>query len=160
MEQIIIVPNELSQAECIQLIHDANIDNTVAEDPAFNYGDYNNLERRRMLEHGIVKRLAQKYKWNVVNAPLVFYPPGTGNEIHCDNSIVSNGEIVKITEWTHSVIIFLNDNFNGGHLVYPKQGIDIKPTVGTMVVAPAGSEFPHEVTKVDANRYVLVMRLI
>ena len=160
MEQIIVVPKLLNKEECDQLILDANFQNTVARTSAYDYQDYNNLERRRMTDHAIVKEIGEIFQWNIENAPLIWYPKGTSNVLHCDNSILKDGEVIKMTEWKHSVIIFLNDDFDGGELIYPDQGFTIKPKIGTMVVAPAGIEFPHYVTPVSSDRYVLVLRLI
>ena len=160
MDQIIVVPKALTPEACDILIKDADFHNTTANAAPFDYKDYNNLERRRMNDHPIVKGLGELFKWNIENAPIIWYPAGTSNTLHADNSINDNGNIIKMTDWTHSVIVFLNDNFNGGELIYPDQGIVIKPTIGTMVVAPAGIDYPHMVTKTDSDRYVLVLRLI
>jgi hypothetical protein len=160
VDQIIVVPNILSKEQCAQMIVDAGFDQYAERVAPFDYKDYNNLERRRMTEHHIVKLLTEKFSWKLDAAPCLWYPAGSSNAMHADNSINENGIIVKLTDWTHSVILFLNDNFDGGELVYPNQGLTIKPTIGTMVVAPAGIEFPHMVTETDSDRYVLVLRLI
>lgn len=52
------------------------------------------------------------------------------------------------------VVIYLNDNFIGGELVYPDLGVSIKPKQG-MLVFHKGSD-KHKVTKVlSGNRYTL-----
>lgn len=160
MDQIIVVPNTLSKEECIELIRDANFDVYQYRDAPFEFKDYNNVERRRMTEHHIVQSLATKFGWNVDAAPVIWYPSGAANTMHADNAINENGVVVKMTEWTHSVIIFLNEEFDGGELIYPDQGLTIKPKTGTMVIAPAGIEFPHYVTSTSADRYALVVRII
>ena len=47
-----------------------------------------------------------------------------------------------------SVIAFCNDDFDGGELVFPRQGITIKPELGMMVIFPSGFTHPHESTEI------------
>lgn len=64
----------------------------------------------------------------------------------------------KITKHYHihkdkySVVIFLNDDFNGGELIFPN--ITIKP-IKNMLVYFTGDE-PHYVNETDSDRYTLV----
>lgn len=160
MDQIIVVPNILSKEQCIKLIQDANFHEDKVREAPFDFKDYNNLERIPMTNSDAVKSLAALFKWNVESAPLIWYPAGASNSMHADNSINENGTVVKMTDWTHSVIIFLNQEFNGGELIYPEQGITVKPKTGTMVITPAGIDYPHYVSATDSDRYVLVLRLI
>jgi hypothetical protein len=160
VDQIVLVPNILSKEQCAQMIVDAKFDIPVKRDAPFEYKDYNLLQRRRMKEHPLVLELTSLFQWNVDSAPIIWYPAGTSNSMHADNSINENGDVIKMTEWTRSVIIFLNEEFHGGELIYPEQGLIVKPKTGTMLIAPAGIDYPHYVTATDSDRYVLVLRLI
>lgn len=160
MEQIVIVPNLLTKEICDKLISDANFSGTASTTPAFNYSDSIKIERRNFSEHHLIKDISYKFGFNVENAPMLWYPKNTPNPLHADNSIFENGSVIKVKNWKRSAIIFLNENFNGGELCYPEQGVCVKPKTGMMLVAPAGIEFPHLVTPADRDRYVLVLRII
>lgn len=43
-----------------------------------------------------------------------------------------------------SAVIYLNDNYEGGEISFPKQGITIKPSAGSMVIFPSVPPFFHE----------------
>ena len=67
-------------------------------------------------------------------------------ERHSDNS---GGSEIK-----YGVVLYLNDNFEGGELYYPNLDLVIKPEKGMLVYHPGDEE--HEVLKViSGNRYTL-----
>lgn len=43
-----------------------------------------------------------------------------------------------------SAIIYLNDDYEGGELYFPEQGVTIKPEAGSVVVFPSVEPFYHE----------------
>jgi len=56
-----------------------------------------------------------------------------------------------------SVVIFCNDDFVGGNLVFPRQDITITPEKGLMVLFPSGFTHPHELTEItDGIKYSIV----
>jgi predicted 2-oxoglutarate/Fe(II)-dependent dioxygenase YbiX len=56
-----------------------------------------------------------------------------------------------------SVVYFLNDDFEGGELVFPKLELTIKPQAGLMVCFPSDHNFIHGVNPVTAgHRYTVV----
>lgn len=53
-------------------------------------------------------------------------------------------------------IIYLNDNYSGGHTYYPQYGIEIVPEVGKLAVHPGDTDHMHGVTKIeDSIRYTI-----
>lgn len=55
-----------------------------------------------------------------------------------------------------SIIIYLNNDYDGGILYFPDQGIEIKPEPGMMVMFPGNLHFLHGVTKTSgANRFTV-----
>lgn len=42
-----------------------------------------------------------------------------------------------------SVLIYLNDNYEDGEIVFPKQGLKIKPKSGMLIAFPGNSMYPH-----------------
>lgn len=57
----------------------------------------------------------------------------------------------------YATIIYVNDNYTNGELYFVKQGLEIKPPAGSMVVFPTGEDFEHGVKSPGAGptRYVL-----
>lgn len=164
MEQIVIVPNVLSEEDCARLVEEINPkdeseDNIYFSSQIGSY-DFGGMRKRRCVDHPYVQQIVKHFNFNIEGASVLFYPSGSFNPEHIDDGIVTNGVYQKVKPWTHTVILFLNDTFKGGHLIYPNQGIELTPKTGMMVVSPAGIDFPHEVTTVVGDRYVLVMRLI
>ena len=73
--------------------------------------------------------------------------PGEHMPVHKDEGYPDSN--IKII---YGVVIYLNDNFSGGLLNYPKLKISIKPKAGSMVIH--NSQIHHKVLKVKSgNRY-------
>ncbi len=54
-----------------------------------------------------------------------------------------------------SSVMYLNDNYVGGEIHFPNQGITIKPTAGSIVVFPSIPPFLHESKKiVSGTKYM------
>lgn len=177
-----IIPNVLSSQECYTLLRELDpIDLTI--DVNYYSQDTNRIKkypfgikyiRDNQIDnktgyavYPLVENLLQRIEpvGELVSCTIVYYPSGSKNAQHSDNSkitIVNNEMVVeKINNWEYTGILFLNDDFDGGHLVYPDQGCDIKPTIGTMVIAPAGIDYTHYVSEVvNGDRFVLVYRFI
>ena len=43
-----------------------------------------------------------------------------------------------------SAVMYLNDNYEGGELLFPEQGVEIKPKAGSIVIFPSVEPFYHE----------------
>ena len=121
--------------------------------------DFNNRKRTRALEHKIVIDLSKKLNINFDRAFIMHYNAGRGSILHTDNYSFEDSQEV-FNAWKYSAVVFLNQEFDGGELTYPNQGITIKPVTGNMIIAPADDSAPHFVTPPSADRYVLVLRII
>ena len=56
-----------------------------------------------------------------------------------------------------SAIAYLNDDYDGGELAFPRQGVQIKPSAGDIVLFPSSISFPHESVGVSAGvKYAVV----
>ena len=54
----------------------------------------------------------------------------------------------------HGFVIYLNDDYTGGELYYPRKGISIKPSKYSLIIHPGSEEYEHGVQKVvDGSRY-------
>ena len=57
----------------------------------------------------------------------------------------------------YATIIYINDNYNGGEVFFPKKDISMKPKAGSLLIFPGTEEFEHGVKFVEEGpiRYVL-----
>jgi hypothetical protein len=73
--------------------------------------------------------------------------PGAFADFHSDNSEL-DGTPNAWQENKLVTILYLNDNYEGGHLVFKDHPIDIAPEAGTVVVFDVGYENIHGVTEI------------
>ena len=60
-----------------------------------------------------------------------------------------------------SILCYLNQNFDGGEVVFPSQDMTLKPETGTMLIFPNSFLFPHFVAPVFGNtRYALRLNYV
>lgn len=125
--------------------------------PAESYG----CKKIKCTEHHVVKDICSMLPFEIESVSIVYYPTNSYNAAHADNCVIDNGVVKRVRDWTHTAVIFLNDNFAGGQLVYPNQGVALNPIKGTLIIAPAGEEYIHYVEQVTSGeRFTLVFRMI
>lgn len=113
--------------------------------------------RNLNLEHtGAVKAFEKKvastfYRYERIHdlRSLLRYRPGDALREHKDN--VNPSDFNNI----YGVVLYLNDDYEGGEIYYSELGVEFKPAAGSMVVHPAGTL--HGVRQVLGSnvRYVL-----
>lgn len=80
---------------------------------------------------------------------------GAYARIHSDNTD-AKGNYGAFTRSRYAGFIYLNDDFEGGILKFPKQNIDIKPEVGLLAVFDGGFKNMHEVSLIESGlRYTI-----
>lgn len=81
--------------------------------------------------------------------------PGMQQQPHSDN--MQNTDHSHIHEHReYGLVIYLNDDFEGGSTFYPQHNLYINPEPGKMAVHPASTDHMHGVTKIEgAVRYTL-----
>lgn len=70
-----------------------------------------------------------------------------------------NNEIINKLgfEPDFSGLLYLNDEYGGGEIVFPNQDLVLKPKPGTLIFFTGSMDFPHSVNEVlSGNRYNLV----
>lgn len=78
-------------------------------------------------------------KWNV----------GQQMGPHCDNY---DGH----SNLAFSLVLYLNDNYEGGEINFPNHGITIKPAPGSLIMFPSHEPFLHQVLPIKSGiRYML-----
>lgn len=112
----------------------------------------------------VMKKLGLPHTLDIIKmVQILHYPTGAFQHTHADNCIIEphTGKVIKIKSWTHSAIVYLNDDFEGGEIVYPQKDFTYKPVAGSCVIHPAGAEHLHKVNPVTkGDRYCVVIRLI
>jgi hypothetical protein len=163
--KIEVIPNVLTAEEVSVLMSEVD-PKTTAKDMTYfsDVKDKYGVKKVKCSDHRIVHLAIQRLGVTIdkiESVSIVYYPTNTHNAPHADNCIIDNGIVTKVKEWTHTGIIFLNNNFTGGELVYPNQGCVFLPTVGTMVITPAGEDYMHYVSPITSGeRFTLVFRFI
>lgn len=160
--KIEVIPNMLSAEQISILMNDIN-PKVTAEDMTYFVSVDNKYGTKKVkcTEHPLVQQVCRNVSFDTESVSIVYYPTGSFNAPHADNCIIDNGAVTRVKDWTHTGIIFLNNNFTGGELVYPNQGCVFIPTVGTMVITPAGEDYIHYVNPVSTGeRFTLVFRFI
>jgi predicted 2-oxoglutarate/Fe(II)-dependent dioxygenase YbiX len=51
-----------------------------------------------------------------------------------------------------SAVLYLNDDYQGGHVIFPRQSIRLRPEAGDLLIWPSNFCFPHSVEDVLSGR--------
>lgn len=78
-----------------------------------------------------------------------YYPGGQmGPHIDCEDDDIES-------RLTVSMVLYLNDDFEGGEVEFPKQNIKLKPEPGSLLIFPSTKPYYHSSSKViDGNKYM------
>lgn len=92
---------------------------------------------------------------------ILVYHPGGHYRPHIDAEALfnDNGELkwVKNVDRDISMVLYLNDDYDGGEIVFPKQALSVKPRKGMLVAFPSSHHFLHGVNPVvTGTRYAIV----
>jgi len=83
------------------------------------------------------------------------WEPGAYARLHSDNTD-EHGKSGAFTRSRYAGFLYLNDDFEGGLLKFPKQNIEIKPQIGMLAVFDGGFNNMHEVTLITKGvRYTI-----
>lgn len=88
---------------------------------------------------------------------IVRWYPGQEQSPHADDMTDHEGPDVEWFSHRHfGSILYLNDNYSGGHTYYPQHGTEIIPVAGTLAIHPGTPDHLHGVTKIEDNiRYTI-----
>jgi hypothetical protein len=83
------------------------------------------------------------------------WEPGAFARLHSDNTD-DKGNSGAFTRSRYAAFLYLNDDFNGGLLKFPKQGIELAPKVGMLAAFDGGFNNMHEVSLIESGvRYTI-----
>ena len=81
--------------------------------------------------------------------------PGMHQPPHSDN-MENTADHHNHEHREYGIVIYLNDDFEGGQTFYPQHNFYINPEPGKLAVHPASTDHMHGVTKIEGNvRYTL-----
>ena len=82
---------------------------------------------------------------------IIKQAPNVFDNLHYDSPLFNQENIARLRPFV--CLIYLNDNFTGGELVFPVQKKVIAAKQGKLVLFPASYMFPHQVLPIsDGNR--------
>lgn len=126
------------------------------------YNEKNNisLDIFTMLIHAMEKTISNFYKKEYYPVQ-VFYSKmiiGGKNDLHLDNytkekSKEGNFEIIErpFSKNDRSGLLYLNEDYTGGDLIFPEQELVLRPKPGTFIFFEGDDSVPHEVTAVQSG---------
>ena len=97
------------------------------------------------------------YEYEYCGCKMLYYPPFSYSPTHYDDELVaSDGSPVGVAR-PITLVVFLNEDFEAGDLIFPDQNVAIKPKQGAIAVFPASYMYPHTTTPTCGRaRYVLL----
>lgn len=89
--------------------------------------------------------------WGSYNSIQRHYP-GSKFDYHVDSQGFDGKADSNVI---YTSVIYFNDDYNGGELDFPKQGVTFKPSAGSLVIFNSDPEFVHGVKEIELgpNRY-------
>ena len=101
--------------------------------------------------------MVKPYEYAYCGCKMLFYPPLSHSPMHYDDELVAkDGGTIGVAR-PITLVVFLNDDFEAGELIFPDQNVIIKPKQGAVAVFPASYMYPHTTTPTcGKHRYVLL----
>lgn len=155
------VENFLSHAKCNELVHNTKELVYTKTQSFYNSGpeEFGPIkEFETEIKTGTEKVLAKYFEHYMVSSShqdfncvkIIRYKDGSYLPVHSDPERTPEGHTRTI-----GMILFLNEDFEGGELIFPKQEVVIQPEKGKLVVFPMSYMYPHLVNNVTGgDRYV------
>jgi hypothetical protein len=146
-----IIKNFVSEEDCVNIIESA----TLIKDESSNQWKNKaysgstlatsyipSIEKEMLLAYGFPVKILSEH------SAVMKWTAGDSMGLHADDLGIFNYHIAGL--------IYLNENYEGGELGFPKQKIVLKPSSGDLVIFPGNMNYPHEVMKVIyGDRYTM-----
>jgi hypothetical protein len=172
LSRILVSENTLSLKECTFLIdlYDRYSELSLQRDysgrPLLHYYTLRDVDSESASwVHGVSLRCKEKIEADL-RAPELFVESvflaclwtGDSHIPHADNERKEHGRWLPnhTPQREYTALVYLNDNFTGGELVFPDRDVVIIPKPGLFVGFPSNHEFVHTVPNVlSGKRYSL-----
>lgn len=112
------------------------------------------------IKSGIIEAVASVHDLDPKTVVQIGYhtqkwEPGAFARIHSDNTD-EHGNSGAFTRSRYAAFLYLNDDFKGGQLKFPKQDVELSPKVGMLAAFDGGFNNMHEVTLIESGvRYTI-----
>lgn len=139
-----IIPNFLTDVEFTGLLNAVNRNDLHDVPNAYNTKSYH------FGESNIYKKLCQFGK--LAFQETLIYSVGGYSDMHIDGYSYTGGD-----PWVSTGILFCNDDYGGGELLFPKIGLKFKPKPNTFILFPAGVDshvYEHGVSTVTSGERI------
>jgi 2OG-Fe(II) oxygenase superfamily len=171
LSRILVSENFLSLKECTSLIdlYDRYSELSPQRDysgrPLLHYTIRDVDSESASWVHGVSLRCKEKIEVGLRTPELIVDSvflaclwPGDSHIPHADNEREEHGRWLPnhMPHRAYTALIYLNDNFTGGELVFPDRDVVISPKPGLFVGFPSNHKFVHAVPNVlSGKRYSL-----
>ena len=144
-----------------------NWESQEGNDHEFWDGKYLLLHNLKDLDHALLHEIQLKTK----SLYELFHPELKGKVSYSDVRTINrfrSGDSMPV-HWDrgpyeenntvlHGVVVYLNDNYEGGEIYYPEKNIAIKPKKCSLVMHPGNEEYQHGVREVvNGDRYAVTL---
>jgi hypothetical protein len=112
------------------------------------------------IKNGIIKGVASVHDLDAETIVQIGYhtqkwEPGAYARIHSDNTD-EHGNTGPFARSRYAAFLYLNEDFEGGVLKFPKQDIELRPKVGMLAAFDGGFDNMHEVSLIESGvRYTI-----
>ncbi len=144
------------------------VENHAKDDSCVNYYSSDYIFRENEFVYGILFSISERVRIAAEEMfglsldsciPNLFKTQvGHKPEEHADNVNMDGSFKEGCSNFVVSSVVYFNDDFLGGELVFPKLSISYKPIAGSCVLFPSGIDYSHYVNNVK-NGYRLVLPL-
>jgi predicted 2-oxoglutarate/Fe(II)-dependent dioxygenase YbiX len=110
------------------------------------------------LKNEIAEVCNREFSW-LEEPQLLRYSPGGHFAKHADSELRIPGrkEFMKNVDRDISILLYLNDDFDGGHLKFHHFNYTYKPSAGDLLFFPSDHRYEHEATTLETGlRFVVV----
>ena len=90
---------------------------------------------------------------------VVYWGPDNELTPHCDNMHINDPKLEHNTaQRDYSAVLCLNEDYEGGHTIFPEHGKEYSGKTGRLIIFPSGRSHPHGVTRTTSgSRYTFAM---
>jgi hypothetical protein len=147
MKDIKVIDSFLSKEECNILLNEAKNASKWESNGLYNNYKSNNHDLMRTIKYRLDEIFNNEYHIQIlrmihktdINSKWLYHSDDEG------------GNDIK-----YGVVIYLNDDFEGGFTIYRDLGYQVIPKAGTLVIHPANKNFIHSVSEVfSGERYTV-----
>lgn len=114
------------------------------------------------LQSYLQDKIGEKFDEYLLDSVSVLkYNTGDSYMLHPDNPFeITEPELGVGKYYPVQMVVYLNDDYEGGQLEFPDYNIIMEPKKGDICIFPTGFAFPHKVYKVSAPRYILLCAVL